>query len=243
MLILGLDTCCMPATAAVCDGTKLFGEFVINCGKTHSQKIMPEIENMLKSLSITPCDIDCFAVAAGPGSFTGVRIGVATIKALAHGTNKPCVVVSTLEALAQNTAYFDGLICPMLDARRNQVYTAVFRGGHDGAERISPDEAIELNGLLKRLKEQDEKVLFLGDGIFVYKDEIEKELGDMAVFAQPNLNMNMAGAVAYLGALAFENGSTVPYSEVVPSYVRLSQAEREREEKLQGEKLNEAKTK
>ena len=128
MLVLGIDTCCMPATSAVYDGEKLVGEAIVNCGKTHSQKIMPQIEALLNSLELKPADIDCFAVAAGPGSFTGVRIGTATIKAMAHAAGKPCAAVSTLEALANNVPYFDGIICPILDARRNQVYTAEFLG-------------------------------------------------------------------------------------------------------------------
>lgn len=234
MLIFGLDTCCMPATAALCDGEKLAAEFVLNCGKTHSQKIMPQIENMFESLGITCADIDCFAAACGPGSFTGVRIGVATLKAMAHAFDKPCVPVSTLMALAQNVVYFPDIICPILDARRNQVYTAMFEGGADGLKRISEDSAIKLDELLEVLKEEDRDVLFLGDGIFVHRDKIKEELGDKANFAAPNLNMNMAGSVALLGMQAYERGESKSYSEIVPSYIRLSQAERERREKENG---------
>ncbi|MCI5893308.1 MAG: tRNA (adenosine(37)-N6)-threonylcarbamoyltransferase complex dimerization subunit type 1 TsaB [Clostridiales bacterium] len=228
MLIFGLDTCCMPATAALCDDEKLVAEFVLNCGKTHSQKIMPQIENMLAGLGIVCSDIDCFAAANGPGSFTGVRIGAATLKAMAHAFDKPCVTVSTLMALAQNVMYFPGIICPILDARRNQVYTAMFEGGKDGLGRMTEDAAMGLDELLTELKAKDREVLFLGDGIFVHRDRIISELGDKANFAPPNLNMNMAGSVAFLGMQAFKRGETKKYSEVVPSYIRLSQAERER---------------
>lgn len=228
MLIFGLDTCCMPATAALCDDEKLVAEFVLNCGKTHSQKIMPQIENMLAGLGIVCSDIDCFAAANGPGSFTGVRIGAATLKAMAHAFDKPCVTVSTLMALAQNVMYFPGIICPILDARRSQVYTAMFEGGKDGLGRMTEDAAMGLDELLTELKAKDREVLFLGDGIFVHRDRIISELGDKANFAPPNLNMNMAGSVAFLGMQAFKRGETKKYSEVVPSYIRLSQAERER---------------
>ena len=157
MLVLGIDTCCMPATSAVYDGEKLVGEAIVNCGKTHSQKIMPQIEALLNSLELKPADIDCFAVAAGPGSFTGVRIGTATIKAMAHAAGKPCAAVSTLEALANNVPYFDGIICPILDARRNQVYTAEFLG--DGTlTRVCEDKAVSLESLLDELKNLKKKV-------------------------------------------------------------------------------------
>ncbi len=231
MLIFGLDTCCMPATAALCDGEKLVAEFVLNCGKTHSQKIMPQIENMFESIGISCGDIDCFAAACGPGSFTGVRIGAATLKAMAHAYDKPCVSVSTLEALAQNVPYFDGIICPILDARRGQVYTAVFEGGIQGMSRITEDLAVKLDELLESLKNKNKYVLFLGDGIFVHRDTILDEIGDRAKFAAPNLNMNMAGSVAVLGKHAYECGETKSYSEIVPNYIRLSQAEREYKEK------------
>ncbi len=231
MLIFGLDTCCMPATAALCDGEKLTAEFVINCGRTHSQMIMPQIENMFKTLGVSCSDIDCFAVSCGPGSFTGVRIGVATLKAMAHAADKPCAAVSNLEALAHNVPYFDGIICPILDARRGQVYSAMFKGSVCGIERLTEDKAVKLSELLAELKEKNLNVLFLGDGIFVHREYIKEELGSAAHFAPPNLNMNMAGSVAYLGAKAFERGDIIGYAELTPVYVRLSQAERERLEK------------
>lgn len=236
MLIFGLDTCCMPATAAICDGEKLVGEFVINCGKTHSQKIMPQIENMFKSLEISCSDIDCFAAACGPGSFTGVRIGAATLKSMAHAARKPCVSISTLMALAQNAAYFDGIICPILDARRGQVYTAMFEGGDEEVRRITEDSALKLSELIEILSGKNKRILFLGDGIFVHRKEIREKLGNNALFASPNINMNMAGAVAFLGAQAYIRGETAGYESIVPNYIRVSQAERERSEKLKGEK-------
>lgn len=231
MLIFGLDTCCMPATAALCDGEKLIAEFVINCGRTHSQMIMPQIENMFNTLGVSCGDIDCFAVSCGPGSFTGVRIGVAALKAMAHAADKPCAAVSNLEALAYNVPYFDGIICPILDARRGQVYTAIFEGGTDGVKRLTDDTAVGLSSVLSGLKADGREVLFLGDGVFVHKNSIVSELGAKAHFAPPNLNMNMAGSVAYLGAKAYLSGNTIGYSELAPVYVRLSQAERERLER------------
>lgn len=241
MLIFGMDTCCMPATAAVLSDGRLAAEFVLCCGKTHSQKIMPQIDNMFKELGIKPSDIDCFAAACGPGSFTGVRIGTAALKAIAHAACKPCAAVSTLEALAQNVPYFGGIICPILDARRGQVYTASFESDADGGvRRLTADSAELLDDVLTQLKETGRDVLFLGDGIFVHRADIESKLGAPAHFAPPNLNLNMAGSVALLGAKAFKSGKTVSCAELVPSYIRLSQAERERLEKENGKNKGEA---
>ena len=127
MLIFGIDTCCAAATSAIFDGEKLIGQTVINHKKTHSQKIMPQVENLFSLSELSVNDIDAFSAAVGPGSFTGVRIGVATVKGMAQALNKPCIPVSTLEALAYPLAFFDGIVCPILDARREQVYNALYQ--------------------------------------------------------------------------------------------------------------------
>ncbi len=229
MNIFGIDTCCMAATAAVLSDDRLVAQIVQNNKRTHSQKIMPMIEFMLKEAEIELSDIDCFAAAVGPGSFTGVRIGVATVKALAHMTDKPCVAVSTLHALANNVAHFDGIICPMLDARRGQVYNALFRGGD--LNRITEDRACSVEGLCKELSGAGERVMFLGDGVSVFAEQIREALGDRAVFAQRMQRMNLAASVAEIGCGKFALGETISYSALVPEYLRLSQAERERLEK------------
>ncbi len=229
MLTLGIDTCCMPATAAVYDGEKIIGEFTINSGKTHSQKIMPLIEQMLRHLDIAPSDIDCYAAAAGPGSFTGVRIGTAAVKAMARGSGAVCAAVSTLEALANNARYFGGVICPIMDARRNQVYNALFSG--DGSlKRLTDDRALALKALLDEL--DGKKALFLGDGVFPYRAEIESRMGERASFAPPNALLNSAASVAFLAGEMLRRGETISCGDLVPNYIRLSQAERERKERL-----------
>ena len=228
MLILGIDTCCMPAVSAIYDGEKIIAEAVLFSGKTHSQRIMPQIKGLFDELGISPADIDCFAVAAGPGSFTGVRIGTAAVKAMAHAAGKPCAAVSTLEALAFNVSCFDGIICPILDARRDQVYTALFRGGK-ALTRLRGDGAAPLSELLDELAGQ--KVLFAGDGVLVYRSEIAARMGDCAYFPPANNLLNSGGAVAVLGYEKFMAGETVSYSALVPNYIRLSQAERERIER------------
>ncbi len=229
MLIFGIDTCCMAATAALMDDTRLLGQIVINHKKTHSQKMMPQIEFLFEQTEIDVSEVDYFAAAVGPGSFTGVRIGVATIKAMAQAFKKPCIAVSTLYALANNVSLFNGLVCPILDARRGQVYNALFENN----ERVCEDRAIALDELMEELLKIGKPVIFCGDAADVYKNEITEKLGDLANFAQPMQSMNLAASVAELGKQMAIKGETVTYDELKPEYIRLSQAERERLEKAE----------
>lgn len=235
MLIFGIDTCCMAATAALVDEKVLLAQTVVNHGKTHSQMMMPQVEEMFKLCGIDPKTVDAFAAAVGPGSFTGVRIGVATAKAMAQAAQKPCIAVSTLEALAYSSRYFDGIIAPILDARRNQVYNALFDCKKGSATRMTPDRALALSELLEELKELNKDVIFMGDGTLVFENEIREALGVRASFAPKTTRMNLAGAVAELGLEKFKAGETVAYGELVPEYVRLSQAEQDRLKKLGNE--------
>ena len=233
MLVFGIDTCCMAATAAIMNEKIMVAQTVINQNKTHSQIMMPQIEQMFKAAEVEPSAIDAFAAAVGPGSFTGVRIGVATAKALAQAANKPCVAVSTLEALAFSSKYFDGIICPVLDARRNQVYNALFYGGKE-MKRLTDDRALALDELLAQLKEYGKKVLFMGDATLVFEEEIRSALGELAYFAPKVSNLNLAGAVAEIGLDKLKKGETTEYGKLVPEYIRLSQAEREKLEREGG---------
>lgn len=240
MKIFAVDTCCMAATAAVMDEERLLAQTVVNHKKTHSQKMMPQIETMLEQAEIDIADIDFFAAAVGPGSFTGVRIGVATVKALAQAVGKPCIAVSTLEALANQLSVFSGILCPILDARREQVYNALFYGD-DRIERICPDRALALEALLNELKKWNEPVMFMGDGTFAYQEIIQKQLGERAKFAQRMLNMNLAASVCEVAYQKAICGETISYGELVPAYVRLSQAERDLQKKREMEKRDEVK--
>ncbi len=227
MIIFGIDTCCMSATAALLNDDRLMAQVVLNNNKTHSQKIMPLIEFMLNQAELKASDIDCFAAAVGPGSFTGVRIGVATAKALAYAANKPCVAVSTLKALAYNVSEFDGIICPILDARRGQVYNALFKKN----ERLCEDRALSMDDLLDELENTEGKIIFLGDGLPVFAGKINERLKDRAVFASASQRMNLASSVAQIGYEEFLMGNTIDSNDLIPQYLRLSQAERERLEK------------
>ncbi len=230
MLVFGIDTCCAAATAALLEDDRLIAQTVINTGKTHSQKMMPQIAEMFRMAEIQPEAVDCFAAAVGPGSFTGVRIGVATAKALAQAVQKPCAAVSTLHGLANNLAVFEGVICPILDARREQVYNALFRGGRT-LTRLCEDRALGIEELLLELKKEAFPILFCGDGVLVFREKILAELGERASFAPVIQNMNSGASVAEIGLAMAKAGETIPYGDLVPQYVRLSQAERERLEK------------
>jgi tRNA threonylcarbamoyladenosine biosynthesis protein TsaB len=233
MLVFGIDTCCMAATAALMNDKIMVAQTVINQNKTHSQIMMPQIEQMFKAAEVDPASVDAFAAAVGPGSFTGVRIGVATAKALAQAADKPCVAVSTLEALAYSSKYFDGIISPVLDARRNQVYNALFCGDKE-LVRLTDDRALALEDLFAELKEYRKKVLFMGDATLVFSEEIRAALGDLAYFAPKVSNLNLAGAVAEIGLDKLKKGETTEYGKLVPEYIRLSQAEREKLEREGG---------
>ncbi len=228
MKILALDSTALVASVALCeDGTRL-GEITIENGNTHSETLLPMVEFLLQRFSMTADDIDLFAVSAGPGSFTGVRIGAATVKGLAFGTNKPCVGVSTLEALAYNLLSHDGLICPVMNARRKQVYTSLFRAKDGKLERLMPDSAIAITELDERLSAYGEPIRLCGDGY-----EITEALLTHPILHTPqNLRQQSAYSVAQVARIAFENGQSVSDTELVPTYLRLSQAERERAERM-----------
>lgn len=230
MQILSIDTCSVTATAAVVSDDRLVAEVVQNNGKTHSRNIMPMIECMLSQADISPDDIDCFAAAVGPGSFTGVRIGVATVKALAHATGKPCVAVSALEGLAYNVFPFNGIVCPIMDARRGQVYNALFDGRN--MSRITEDRVVSMEELLEELKGKTDAVIFTGDGVSVFENMIKEALGENAVISPRMQRLHLAASVAEIGERKFLDGDTMTYDELKPLYLRLSQAERERMERL-----------
>lgn len=237
MRVLAIDTTSNVATAAVVEDEILLGERILNFKKTHSQKIMPMISELLEELELKAADIDMFAVANGPGSFTGLRIGVATIKALAHAVNKPVVGVSTLAAMAYNLPFCEHIIVPIMDARRNRVYTASYIWDEDGFKELTEDEAIGIEECVSSCGEFLETV-FVGDGAVVHKEYIKEQLGERAYFAPASSLMQRASSVAMLALEKAKNGETMKYNELVPFYLRKSQAEREYEERMAKMKNN-----
>ena len=224
MKILAIDSCSNVATAALVEDDCLIAQFSLNNKTTHSTKLLPQIEYMMKNAETEFADIDLFAVTVGPGSFTGERIGVATTKALAHATGKPMVGVSALMAMAYNIKYTDYLICPIMDARREQVYTATFKWEGDKLVTVKEDRAMALDELLNEL---DEDVIFFGDGVPVFKEKIAEKLDNKAHFAPANLMHINGGGVAEAAKSEYKKGNACDYASLVPTYLRLSQAERE----------------
>ncbi len=233
MKILALDSSGLVASVAIVEDDNLLGEYTINYKKTHSQTLLPMLDEVVRMLELDLQTIDGIAVAAGPGSFTGLRIGSATAKGLGLALKKPLISVPTLEALAYNLFECDGVICPLMDARRNQVYTGIYRRKDGNFVVIEKEKAVAIEEILEELNRLGEKVIFLGDGVAVFKEQVEAQLKVPFQFAPAHLNKQRAGAVAALGCRYFLEGKTETAAEHKPDYLRVSQAERERMEKEQ----------
>ena len=229
MKILSLDTTAEVCTAALCEDERLIAEMTVNTGYTHSQTLLPVVEQILKISETDINEIDCFACSTGPGSFTGVRIGVATIKGLAYGKDKPSVSVSTLEALAYNLIGFDGIICPVMNARRNQVYNALFECVDGKITRLCPDRALSIDELDEELSTCEKPVYLVGDGYKITANGFKKTLPQ---YVPERQRYQSAYSVAICALKQYEKGETLTDATLVPIYLRPSQAERERNERL-----------
>ena len=225
MKILALDSSAQVATVALTEDERLLAEYTIHNGNTHSETLLPMVESLMKLYGIRQDEIDLFAVSAGPGSFTGVRIGVATVKGLAFGTDKPCLGVSTLEAIAENLSISRGLICPVMNARRSQVYTALFRSNGKTLTRLCPDMAISLSDLDDMLASYGEEVFLAGDGYEISKEALVKTV---TRYTPERLRHQSAYSVACVAWHRYQNGDRTTDMEIKVSYLRPSQAERER---------------
>lgn len=238
MKILGLESSGLVAGAAIVENGILLAEYTTNYKKTHSQTLLPMLEEIRQMIELDLSSIDAIAIAAGPGSFTGLRIGAATAKGLGLALDKPLVEVPTLEGLAYNLCGTNRLVCPLMDARRNQVYTGIYEFVQEGQEfvlrGVDDQCAVDINQILDKLNVLEREVIFLGDGVPVFKGTIEQKLQVPYAFAPANNNRQRAASVAALGAVYLKNGKTVTAAEHQPEYLRKSQAEREQEEKLVG---------
>ena len=232
MNILMIDTSGPACGVAVMKDGQMICELQLTSGKTHSQRVMPMVDQALSMCEMTPADIDLFGAVVGPGSFTGVRIGVATVKALAHAAGKPCIGVDALEALAANVTGFDGVICPILDARAQQVYGAMFESGMPPV-RLMNDEAEKLTLFLDRVEATGKDALFLGDGMAALRPMIEERLGAKAHFAPAqHAGLRAASACALAAEYAKDENNLRDCVTLLPLYLRAPQAERERAAKL-----------
>lgn len=224
MMILALDTSSLAASCALWRDGALLGEYFINAGLTHSQTIMPMTEALLRETGTSLAQVDRFGVSIGPGSFTGLRIGLSAVKGMAMALDKPCAAVSTLEGLAWNLLGFTGIIAPVMDARCMQVYTALFRGDGQTLTRVEPDMALSIPELGRRLAALGEPVTLVGDGAALCMEKLAPEPGPELRLCPQALRHQRASSVALLSA---RTETLLPPGALSPAYLRLPQAERE----------------
>lgn len=231
MRILALDSSGLVASVAVMEDDNLLGEYTINYKKTHSQTLLPMLDEVAKMIELDLASIDVIAVSAGPGSFTGLRIGSATAKGIALALDKKIVSVPTVDALAYNVWNCPDVICPLMDARRQQTYTGLYTFTDGQMETLLPQCVVQIEEIVAKVNEIGKKVVFLGDGVPVFSQYIEQNCSVPYIFAPVHCNKQRAASVAALGAILFERGKAEKAAEHKPDYLRLSQAERERKEK------------
>ena len=235
MLILAFETSAKSCSAAIHDGQKLLAESYQNSGLTHSQTLMVMAEDLLKVCGKSAADVTHLAAAAGPGSFTGIRIGVSAAKGFAWSAEKPVYGVSTLESMALGLGVWSGYICCCMDARRNQVYNAIFLAENGELTRFSEDRAIALSELKNELAHLDGPIYLVGDGAALAHKALGSELPNL-ILPPEHRQHQRAGGVALAALAAMDRGENADGAALQPNYLRLSQAERERMEKLQAQK-------
>ena len=231
MKILALDSSGLVASVAVAHNDNLIGEYTVNYKKTHSQTLLPMLDAVAKMIELDLKTVDAIAVAKGPGSFTGLRIGSATAKGLGLALDVPLIEIPTVDGLAYNLWGAKDLVCPLMDARRNQTYTGIyaFEGGE--MQVLEPQCAVDISKIVEKINGLRRAVVFLGDGVPVFRDYISEHVQVPYTFAPAHVNKQRAGAVAALAFQYLQDGRTVSAVEHQPDYLRLSQAERERKEK------------
>ena len=244
MKIAALDSSGLVASVAVIEDEVLVAEYTVNHKKTHSQTLLPMLDEIKRMVELDLGTLDAIAVSAGPGSFTGLRIGSATAKGLGLALNIPLVSVPTIDALAYNLYGTDKLICPIMDARRNQVYTGIYESvrNEDGTyvqRRILEQCAIGIEEIAKKLNGLGREVVFLGDGVPVFKEQLAQIMNVPYSFAPANMNRQHAAAVAVLGMQLYRQGKAESAAEHKPEYLRVSQAERERNDTIVIRKMEE----
>ena len=231
MKILGIDTSSNASSVAVIEDNKLICEYTVNTKTTHSQKLMPMIENMLSMSEVNIKDIDAIAICIGPGSFTGLRIGMATAKAIAHVNNLPIIGVNSLEILASNMNLCDKKICSILDAQRNQVYTGKYKFENDRVVEIQPIDVIEIEKLLEEILNDNEDWIMVGEAVYKYEEKI-KEIKNIKIPA-PSNNVTKASSLCSVAIRKYnENVDVNNCYNINPMYIRKSQAEVQYEEKM-----------
>lgn len=231
MKILAIDSSGLVASVAIVEDENLIAEYTVNYKKTHSQTLLPMLDEIVSMTDTDLSTFDAIAVAKGPGSFTGLRIGSATVKGLGLALGKPVIGIPTVEGLAMNLFEADALICPLMDARRNQVYTGIYKFQEGQLQVVKEQTPIAIEEIVRALNMLGQKVIFLGDGVPVYKEVIEANIDVPYSFAPAHVNKQRAGAIGVRAFEYYKQGLFMSASEFEPDYLRLSQAERERMEK------------
>ena len=234
MKILAIESSALTASVALCEDTLPIAAMTLQTGHTHSDTLLPMIEQLLAHAGWSVEDIDLFAVPVGPGSFTGIRIGVSLIKGLAFDSGKPCVGVSSLEGMAYNLVGFSGILCPVMDARRNQLYNALFRWDGDTLVRLTEDRLIPATELANELSAYGEQVILTGEGSAILQKASTEDV--TYVIPSPLMATQNAVGVAQLALCEYNVGKAVSDGELLPVYLRPSQAERERNERIAEQK-------
>ncbi len=238
MRILALDSSGLVASVAIIEKNEtdeqLIAQYTVNYKKTHSQTLLPMLDEVAKMIELDMRTIDAIAVAGGPGSFTGLRIGSATAKGMGLALGKPLIHIPTLEGLAYNLCHTSAIVCPIMDARRRQVYTGIYR--FEGSKLIVLEDqiAVSIEELGEKLRQYEEEIIFLGDGVPVFKQDLTETImaGKNISFAPAHMNRQSAAALGTLAIQYFEEGKIETAAEHQPDYLRVSQAERERKERL-----------
>jgi len=230
MRLLGIDTSGMVASVAVMEDDILIGEYTLNYKKTHSQTLMPMLDELCGSLEMDLNEIDAIALAVGPGSFTGLRIGAATAKGLSFAVDKPVIEISTLEGLAYQCSESSKVVCPLLDARRKQTYAAGFTF-EKGITAVIAQDALAIEDFINKVNSLGKEVIFLGDGVPVFKDDIKELCKVPFSFAPSHRNRQSAASVCMAAKQKFLEGDLKNGDDLRLNYLRVSQAERERAEK------------
>lgn len=232
MKLLGIETSTRTGSVAIIEGEEIIAEYTLNIQETHTSRLMPALDHILKEAHLTIHQMDAIAVSLGPGSFTGLRIGVATAKGLCLALRKPLVGIPTLDAFAHNICCTSHIICPLLDARKGEVYAALYRyrapiAGHE-LQKLTSELVLPLDELLSKI---NNSAVFLGDALDKYRNLIERNLREDAFFAPPYLNLPRAANVAVLGLEKLKSGEETDLQNIEPLYVRRPEAEVKREEK------------
>ncbi len=222
MYILGIETATMTGSVALLSEDRLMAEYTLHSGVTHTERLLSAIDHLMQAAGLTMAALDAIAVSKGPGSFTGLRIGITTAKSLAYSLQTPVVAIPSLDALAAQYVFTPMLLCPILDARKREVYTAFYRNTGAAVQRVSDYAVIAPDLVLQAITEP---VLFLGDGVFRYRDIITTTLGALAHFADAAHGLPRAGLIAQLGALRLQHGDTDQCFDLTPLYIRKSDAE------------------